>query len=72
LKRFLEKLAVLVFVGVFARLVILAMLDGDPFTVWCRFGFAGLLLVVLALYGASLSRLKREQAEEKTKLPPAQ
>jgi hypothetical protein len=58
-KTFLEKLAVLVFVAFFLRLLVLAMLDGDASIVWVRFAFAGGLILVLALAGVSLSRLQQ-------------
>jgi hypothetical protein len=59
LKAVVEKLAVVVFLAAFVGVILLTMLDGDPFGAWGRVTFAGLLLLILAVYGVSLSRLQR-------------
>jgi uncharacterized membrane protein YfcA len=72
LRRLLKMLALGLFVAVVIGATLFTALNGPSMEAWGRFVFAGLLLVVLALYGASLSGLKREQAEAETEQPPAQ
>jgi hypothetical protein len=55
LKSFVGKLTGVIFAALFVPFILMAILDGDPFTLWDRFAFAGLLLVALGINGFTLA-----------------